>query len=375
LSQKGNGGINLNDEFKAFLPPLSDEQQAGLERDILKRGCLSPLILWNDTLLDGYHRYDICRRHGIPFNSLALDFDDKTDALFWLFSHHRDRRNMSKYELASRALVFETKLEEEAKEQKQKAGGLYHRGKGKEKVFSNEENLFKLHVDEQLAELADVSTGTIYKVKVIQEKASEEQKKKLANGEATVNQVFVELRRAEAKEQVKAAQWPAGKYRIIYADPPWQYCNTQPDYHAVQDDYYPTIPVSKICALPVPELALDEAVLFLWATSPILEDAFKVINDWGFKYKASFVWDKVKHNMGHYNSVRHEFLLVAVRGSCQPDNPKLFDSVQTVERTDHSAKPEVFRTIIDTLYPYGKRIELFARTKADGWEQYGNQIL
>ena len=105
----------------------------------------------------------------------------------------------------------------------------------------------------------------------------------------------------------------------------------------------------------------------------MLEDAFVVIRAWGFEYKASFVWDKIKHNWGHYNSVRHEFLLVCVRGSCPPDELKLFDSVVSIERTKHSEKPEAFRKIIDTLYPHGKRIELFARTKVDGWEAFGNE--
>jgi len=98
-----------------------------------------------------------------------------------------------------------------------------------------------------------------------------------------------------------------------------------------------------------------------------------VITAWGFDYKASFVWDKIKHNMGHYNSVRHEFLLVCTRGSCMPDNPQLFDSVQSIERTEHSVKPEEFRTIIDTIYPNGRRIELFARRPAEGWEVWGNE--
>ena len=86
------------------------------------------------------------------------------------------------------------------------------------------------------------------------------------------------------------------------------------------------------------------------------------------------MWDKVKHNMGHYNSVRHEFLLIGVRGSCQPDENQLFDSVQSIERTEHSAKPEEFRNIIQTLYPYGTRIELFARQEHEGWDYFGNQI-
>jgi N6-adenosine-specific RNA methylase IME4 len=130
------------------------------------------------------------------------------------------------------------------------------------------------------------------------------------------------------------------------------------------------MPLQDICALPVP--AADNAVLFLWVTSPLLEDSFKVINAWGFKYKSSFVWDKVAHNMGHYNSVRHEFLLIATRGSCTPDVPKLLDSVVSIERTEHSRKPKEFREMIDTLYPVGDRLEMFAREASEGWDVWGN---
>jgi N6-adenosine-specific RNA methylase IME4 len=79
--------------------------------------------------------------------------------------------------------------------------------------------------------------------------------------------------------------------------------------------------------------------------------------------------------MGHYNSVRHELLLICTKGSCQPDNIRLYDSVITEERKEHSTKPEIFRNIIDELYPYGKRIELFARVKTEGWDTYGNEIV
>ena len=79
--------------------------------------------------------------------------------------------------------------------------------------------------------------------------------------------------------------------------------------------------------------------------------------------------------MGHYNSVRHELLLVCTKGSCVPDERQLFDSVQSIERSDkHSEKPERFRVIIDTLYKYGNKIELFARKKVDGWEAFGNEL-
>lgn len=193
--------------------------------------------------------------------------------------------------------------------------------------------------------------------------------------EMTSSGLRVYIQRELASQNiVNIGTWPKGKYRVIYADPPWQYSNRQADYSTTQDDYYVTLPIEKICSLPVKELALENAVLFLWTTSPVLEDALSVINAWGFKYKASFVWDKIKHNMGHYNSVRHEFLLVAVRGSCPPDTPKLYDSVQSIERTDHSKKPAYFREIIESLYPYGPRLELFGVEKVKGWEVFDNGI-
>lgn len=170
---------------------------------------------------------------------------------------------------------------------------------------------------------------------------------------------------------------PKGKFRIIYADPPWKYGNTMPGTgkgsFTEQADYYQLMTIEELCGMELPEID-DNTVLFLWVTSPILEESFKVINAWGFQYKSSFVWDKVKHNMGHYNSVRHEFLLVCTKGSCMPDVKKLYDSVQSIERTKHSEKPQEFKDIIDTIYPNGKRIQLFAREKYKGWENYGNQL-
>jgi len=96
---------------------------------------------------------------------------------------------------------------------------------------------------------------------------------------------------------------------------------------------------------------------------------------WGYEYKTSYVWDKIKHNMGHYNSVRHEFLLIGGKGKSTPDEKKLFDSVVSIERTEkHSEKPEWFAEMIDTLYTHGNRIELFSRnSKRNGWNFWGNE--
>lgn len=171
---------------------------------------------------------------------------------------------------------------------------------------------------------------------------------------------------------------PTEKYRIIYADPPWSYDDTTLVPHrrglpaGDASEHYPTMQLSAICALPVRDWIEHNAVLFLWATSPVLVEAIQVVQAWGFEYKASFVWDKIKHNMGHYNSVRHELLLICTRGSCQPDKQQLFDSVQSIERGKHSEKPVEFYDIIETLYTHGRRLEIFARGTREGWDVYGH---
>lgn len=183
-----------------------------------------------------------------------------------------------------------------------------------------------------------------------------------------------EIKQARLEKQVSM---PSDKYRVIYADPPWLY--TSGDQHSREEqdtvlgDYYPSMSIAELCNLPIYKLADDNSVLFLWVTSPLLEECFDVIKAWGFEYKTSIIWDKDAHNVGHYVSVRHELLLICTRGSCKPDSGKLLPSVVKEKRTEHSVKPETFRSMIDEMYPYGKRIELFARKQVEGWEAWGNE--
>jgi len=178
------------------------------------------------------------------------------------------------------------------------------------------------------------------------------------------------------RSHIAAANEPE-KYPVIYADPPWQYASG--DQHGdeeqgtVLEDHYPSMPLREIRDLPQAALAATDCVLFLWCTSPTLEEAFSVINAWGFDYKASMVWDKVAHNVGHYVSVRHELILIATKGQ-PPKVPKLVDSVYVEERGEHSRKPAYFRDLIDELYPDGRRLELFCRGQAaEGWDAWGDE--
>lgn len=197
---------------------------------------------------------------------------------------------------------------------------------------------------------------------------SDEQVQSIAKREQSITQV---LRKETAEKIRQDVSLPDAKYRVIYADPPWSYRLSMPPGSTEPKDYYPVMVLGDICALPIRDICEPNSVLFLWVTSPILEESFQVINAWGFSYKSSFVWYKVKHNMGHYNSVRHELLLIATRGSGVPEVPTLYNSVITQEPKGHSEKPEIFYEMIETLYPSGKKLEMFARKERNGWDAYG----
>lgn len=164
---------------------------------------------------------------------------------------------------------------------------------------------------------------------------------------------------------------PDGEYNVIYADPPWEYRNSGFEMSAAQ--HYPTMPTEKICALDVP--VADNAVCFMWVTNPLLPDGLQVLGAWGFEYKTNLVWVKDRHTAGFYVYGQHELLLIGVRGSgmlpIEEAKPK---SVITGGNDVHSKKPDSVYAMIDAMYPQGKRIEMFARQRWEGWEAWGNEI-
>ena len=112
----------------------------------------------------------------------------------------------------------------------------------------------------------------------------------------------------------------AGKYGIVYADPPWRYDMKRGN--GVAENHYPTMSIEEICALPVTDLAARDSALFLWATFPQLNEAFRVIEAWGFKYKTlAFLWlkqnrkaDSWFYGMGFWTRSNAEVCLLATRG-------------------------------------------------------------
>jgi len=113
----------------------------------------------------------------------------------------------------------------------------------------------------------------------------------------------------------------------------------------------------------------------MWATAPKLEEAFQVLNSWGFTYKTCAIWDKEKKGMGYYFRINHELLLVATKGSFPtPADANRVDSIIKSPYEGHSKKPQVIYEIIEAMYPNIPKIELFCRSPRDGWDAWGNEV-
>jgi N6-adenosine-specific RNA methylase IME4 len=170
------------------------------------------------------------------------------------------------------------------------------------------------------------------------------------------------------------------KYDVIYADPPWKYKNEsppclpekQPDTCKIEY-YYPTMDLKTIKELPIKDMCKKDCVLFLWATTPAIQEAFEVMTTWGFKYKTMITWEKLNRDcMGYWFRTCTEHLIVAIKG-----NVKAFRNMERTcyheKRTKHSKKPEYFYSLIESV-TQSDRIELFARQTRKGWDVWGNEV-
>lgn len=226
------------------------------------------------------------------------------------------------------------------------------------------------------AKIMNVSERTIDRAASILQRGTPELIEAVESGEVTVSRAAKLINHSE---RVKTFAEPPPlegkkKYAVIYADPPWRYEHSMDSGDAVEN-HYPTMQLSDICALPVGEIAARDCVLFLWATSPKLPEAFEVLRAWGFTYRTNSVWVKHYIGPGYYFRQRHELLLVATRGEPPtPEEQNRPDSVQEHPRTEHSKKPEAYYGLIEAMYPGATRIELFAREAREGWDCWGNEV-
>lgn len=172
--------LTIDPEFRALIPPLLPEELAQLRGNLLVDGCLAPLIVWGDILLDGHNRYDICQEIGIEFETREIDIPSRREAMVWIIDNQQGRRNLQPFQRC---------------ELQQKREALIpgrKRGRPKAEAETNSPISAELSKPtdrrEDAAKAAGVGHDTYAKSKIITEKADEPTKEKLRAGEISINE-------------------------------------------------------------------------------------------------------------------------------------------------------------------------------------------
>jgi ParB family chromosome partitioning protein len=172
--------IKIDPEFQSLIPAMSQDERQQLEANLIADGCREPLSLWEQTIVDGHNRHEICTRLSVPFETVQMSFDSRNDAVIWIIRNQFGRRNLPDYERAKLALRLKPAIAEKAKES-------YRENVGRPKESLQKSAPIKVDTRAELAKVAGVSHDTIAKVERIERAASPEVKQALTDSKVSIN--------------------------------------------------------------------------------------------------------------------------------------------------------------------------------------------
>ena len=178
-------------EMAELLPPLTGEQLAALETDILKNGCYSPVIVNEDmVVIDGHNRQRLCEQHGLPYQMAVFSFEDMLEAKQWALDTQKGRRNLDKWELGKIALRLKPDIEARAREN-MSAGGGDQKSEGAKSGCANSQNpISPVNTTKELADAVGIGHQTMSRVMQIDEHAPTAVKEALDSGDLSINQGY-----------------------------------------------------------------------------------------------------------------------------------------------------------------------------------------
>ncbi len=370
-----------------LFPLLSGLEAEALAKDIREFGQHQPITIYQGQILDGRNRYEACLRLGIePRTTEYIG----ADPVGFVISMNLMRRHLDESQramVAARAADMRsgarTDLAPIGGRSQADAARLLNVG---ERSVERAAKVMSTGVPE-LAAAVDAGEIAVSTAALIAEEPADVQQEIVAKGEKEIIAAARRIRERKSGERraqriVLLEQAARGnvpldlpsRAAVVLADPPWRYATPISDGRRIEN-HYPTMSLDEICAVPISNVITEDCLLCLWATNPLLLEALKVIEAWGFTYRANLVWVKDKIGMGKRVRQRHELLLLATRGSFPAPGPaEMPESVIEAPRTEHSAKPVEAYEIIERQYPSLPKLELFARSSRAGWMQWGNQL-
>ena len=205
--------IVVNEELKAYIDPLTSEECEALERSILAEGCRDALVLWGEVLVDGHNRYGICRKHGLPFQTVQnTRFQSIEDVHLWMIDQHLGRRSISDFQrgvlaLRKREIVAERRARNAATPAEPAADAP-------DASTVRVDTTAPFDTREALAKAARLSSNQVVLIEKIQKQAAPELVAAVKDGTISINAAAA-IASLPADEQVAAAA--AGKDELKQA--------------------------------------------------------------------------------------------------------------------------------------------------------------
>lgn len=176
--------LKIDNEFKNLIPPLTKEEYKQLEENLINEGCRDSLVVWNDVIIDGHNRHEICIKNIIPFSIKEMDFENRQQVIEWIIKNQFGRRNLPAYERAKLALKLKPVIAERAKENQ-----LASQNNKQSAVHQKSDK--QIETSKELAKIAGVSHDTIHKVEVIENNADDNTKQQVQKGDISINQAYI----------------------------------------------------------------------------------------------------------------------------------------------------------------------------------------
>lgn len=174
--------LNINEEFRTLIPPLTQEEYTQLEENLIKEGCRDSLVVWNGTIIDGHNRYKICTEHNIDFSVTEMSFDAEDDVIEWMIRNQLGRRNLTDFQRNEVALKYQGIIAMKMKERMSAGGGDKISDKAKAGTTNWSTPIEPTSQRKELAKIAGTSEGSIQRSKLIIEKGTEEQIERARKG-------------------------------------------------------------------------------------------------------------------------------------------------------------------------------------------------
>ena len=178
-------------EMAELLPPLTGEQLAALEADILANGCYSPVIVNEDmVIVDGHNRQRLCEQHGLPYQMAVFSFESMLEAKQWALDTQKGRRNLDKWELGKIALRLKPDIEARAKENMSAGGGDQKSEDAKSGCANSQNPISPVNTTQELADAVGIGHQTMSRIMQIDEHAPPAVKDALDSGDLSINQGY-----------------------------------------------------------------------------------------------------------------------------------------------------------------------------------------